>query len=308
MVSDDTCIKASIRSPIDLTPLTYLSESPKIYTMTFLTKILVALACVACNSSIYAATTPSIEFDLGNILVGGDGQGNALAGNEGKTGIDTTTGLFTTGMNFGHTYYNGYNSVSKSAFIDGVFNLGANKINSSNVSFNLESGDGSNASFDFITNNREIGGSRTIQFGNKTYSAGIGMSAGSGITFNLKKFREASGAKVLTFASDFGTMSGGDWKVRGYAVLSNSTKVLSSEVTPILTSNLAPYQFSMSVPEDADFLTLMVGTGGDGITDDHAGFGNARNYCQYEHGHCPRRDAAAKFRLGGAVGEYLPDQ
>ena len=222
------------------------------------------------------SSNKQVEFDLGNIVAGGDGQGNVLAGNEGKTGIDTTTGLFTTGMNFGHTYYNAYNSVSKSTFIDGVFNLGANKINSSNVSFNLESGDGSNASFDFITNNREIGGSRAIQFGNKTYSSGIGMSAGSGITFNLNKFREASGAKALTFASDFGTMSGGDWKVRGYAVLSNSTKVLSSEVTPILSSNLAPYQFSISIPEDVDFLTLMVGTGGDGITDDHAGFGNAR--------------------------------
>jgi archaellum component FlaC len=217
-----------------------------------------------------------INFDLGQVVSGGDGLGNQFSENIGKSGIDSTSGNFTIGFNFGHTYYNGYNLVSNSSLIDGVFNLGGNKINSKNVSYDLMQNDASHESFDFITNNREIGGSRSIILGNKTYSSGIGINSGSGITFALNKFREASNAKTLSFSADFGTMSGGNWKVRGYAVFSDSSSVIGSVISPLQTANMPPYKFSSSIPENAEFLTLMVGTGGDSIIDDHAGFGDAK--------------------------------
>jgi hypothetical protein len=102
------------------------------------------------------------------------------------------------------------------------------------------------------------------------------MHSGAGITFNLKEFRNRSSATNFVFTSDFGTMSGGAWRARGYVVLSNGSQVLSEDVTPLMTSDLSPFVFNVKIPANADFLTLMVGTGGDGITDDHCGFGGAR--------------------------------
>ena len=219
-------------------------------------------------------------LDLGNIVGGGDGKGNQLAGNEGMNGIDPASGSFTSWANFGHVYYNKYNPVPKSSLIDGVFVLGSNKINSASVTYTLQSGDDMYASFDFITNNRVVGGGGPLSFAGKTYSSGIGMHGGAGITFDLRAVRTMHGISPSRFESDFGTMSGGDWKIRGYVVISNSTKVLSSEVTPILLSSSSPHKFSVPIPSDAEFLTLMAGVGGDSLTDDHGGFGDAKIYGQ----------------------------
>jgi hypothetical protein len=217
-----------------------------------------------------------MTFDLGDIVGGGNGLGVPLPGNAGKNGMDPSTGGFVSHLNFGHVYHNRYNPSLNSNFVDGVFVLGSNKINSAGGIYNLVQGDASHASFDHITNNREVGGSRAIKLKGKEYASGVGMHSGAGITFNLKEFRNRSSATNFVFTSNFGTMSGGAWRARGYVVLSNGSQVLSEDVTPLMTSDLSPFVFNVKIPANADFLTLMVGTGGDGITDDHCGFGGAR--------------------------------
>jgi hypothetical protein len=187
--------------------------------------------------------------------------------------MDPSTGGFISHLNFGHVYYNRYNAALNSNFVDGVFVLGSNKINSAGGKYNLLQGDGSNASFDHITNNREVGGTRAIKLKGKEYLSGVGMHSGAGITFNLTEFRSRSGSTNFVFSSDFGMMSGG--RARGYVVLSTGSQVLSEYVTPVMTSDLSPFVFNVKIPANADFLTLMVGTGGDGIADDHCGFGGA---------------------------------
>jgi hypothetical protein len=225
------------------------------------------------SSSGVVGAVPEMAFDLGDIVGGGNGLGVPLPGNAGKNGMDPSTGGFISHLNFGHVYYNRYNAALNSNFVDGVFVLGSNKINSAGGKYNLLQGDASNASFDHITNNREVGGTRAIKLKGKEYPSGVGMCSGAGITFNLTEFRSRSGSTNFVFSSEFGTMSGG--RARGYVVLSTGSQVLSEYVTPVMTSDLSPFVFNVKIPANADFLTLMVGTGGDGITDDHCGFGGA---------------------------------
>jgi hypothetical protein len=228
----------------------------------------------AAGSVTSEAAAVRVAFDLGSIVGGGNGRGRVLAGNEGKNGINSSSGSFTAGSNMGHTYYSGYKAVPGSPFIDGVFNLGSNRVNSRGVVYSLQTGDGSHASFDYLSNNREPGGSRALEFQGKKYGSGIGMHGGAGMTFKLSEFRVSGGSTALSFHGEYGTMGTG--KVRGYVVLSDGVRVLSELVTPVMTRENGAYVISMNVPEEAEYLTLMSGVGGDGIADDHAGFGDAR--------------------------------
>jgi hypothetical protein len=123
----------------------------------------------AAGSVTSEAAAVRVAFDLGSIVGGGNGRGRVLAGNEGKNGINSSSGSFTAGSNMGHTYYSGYKAVPGSPFIDGVFNLGSNRVNSRGVVYSLQTGDGSHASFDYLSNNREPGGSRALEFQGKKY-------------------------------------------------------------------------------------------------------------------------------------------
>jgi hypothetical protein len=227
-------------------------------------------ACVAASTC-----RAQVVFDLGAVVGGGDGRGAQLPGNEGRDGVSTETGEFVTGMNFGHTYYVGYQPVAASPYIDGVFNLGGTQITSTGIAYELLPGDASGASFDHISNNRVVGDGPPIRLEGVPYSLGIGIHGGSGITFDLDAFREASGLDAFRFRAQFGTASGGDWRSRGYVVVSSDTLVLIDHVSPIMTSSEAPHEYLVPIPAHARFLTLMAGCGGDFITDDHAAFAAA---------------------------------
>jgi len=215
-------------------------------------------------------------FDLSNVVGGGDGRGNQLPGNESKNAINVETGQFVNGMNFGHSYYNGYNIINGSPFIDGVFIVAGNQIASTGVQYNLLAGDSFHASFDYITNNREPGGSSALHINDQYYNSGIGIHAGSGITFDIDAIRSSTNATDITFSSKFFNM-GGNTKARGYVVLSDSNSVLTDYYSPLLNAPMTInwYDFSIPISSSTRFLSLMVGVGGDGIDSDHGGFANA---------------------------------
>jgi hypothetical protein len=228
--------------------------------------------------SFFTQTTFAVDiiFDLGRIVGGGDGRGQQLPGNENKDAIDVSTGDFVSGINFGHTYYSGYKSFSNSPFIDGVFILGGSQITSTGVQYSLQTGDGFHASFDYITNNREPGGSGNLHINSQIYNSGIGIHAGSGITFDVDTFRSTVGSGDITFTSKFFNM-GLNTKARGYVVLSDTNSARFEYYSPLLDAamNINTFDFSISIPHEIKFLTLMVGVGGDGIDSDHGGFADS---------------------------------
>jgi hypothetical protein len=226
------------------------------------------------NQKVWAAS-----IDLGNLVAGGDGIGNSLPGNENMNCLDPSTGNFHSNLNFDHIDNNGYRTVAGSPYVDGVFVMYPQTlpINGSGVPFTIVSGDESGQSFDYITNNREPGGTGPIVLNGLIYSAGIGIHASAGVTFDLQELDTHYTTNFDYFSADFGRLGNpsNTTKVRGYVVFSNSTEILSSIATPLMTYSDLPFQFRVQIPVAATYLTLIAGAGGDFIDSDHTGFGNA---------------------------------
>ena len=232
------------------------------------------------SSANFAQHSNAVDFilDLGQIVSGGDGRGNQFQGNESKNGIDVESGSFVSGYKAGHSYYNGYNPVINSPFIDGVFVLGGTQINSSGVQYRLQTNDGFYATYDYILNNKRPDGSGNLPFQNNNiiYSSGIGLHSGSGITFDIDAIRLSTGAAQLSFKSTFFNM-GSNSKARAYVVLSDSNSIISEFYSPLLYAPMSTnwQDFSIAISPSTKYLTLMAGVGGDGINSDHCAFADA---------------------------------
>jgi hypothetical protein len=232
-------------------------------------------AVFAVNILLPASVTAApISIDLGQVVAGGDGTGSPFPGNELMTALDPDTGTFVTGMRFGHTNSKGYLPVPASPFIDGVFVPASQTtiINSKGVTYSLQLGDAFGQTFDYITNNREIGGPGPIVMSGITYTSGIGICC-AGVTFDLDAMRSYYNRELSSFSAVFGTHDGYGNAIRGYVVFSSNTQVLGDLVTPIVRN--VPVPINLSVPQGASYMTLIAGTGGDGIDSDHGGFGHA---------------------------------
>ena len=226
-----------------------------------------------------AGRAEAVTIDLGDVVAGGNGLGVPLPGNAGKTGIDPETGKLVTGINFGHVYENGFRSVPGTTLVNGVFILKgesqATVINSAGVTYAPLSGDGEGAAFDGITKNREPGNPGPIVLGGKTYSAGVGIHGTAGVTFDLHALNDLYATKLNFFSADFGKMNGVG-NVRGYVLFSDGLSVIGQYVTNVLPSSDSGFeQIRLDVPSNASYVTLMVGAGGDSITNDHGVFGDA---------------------------------
>jgi hypothetical protein len=235
------------------------------------------LSIIVCSSSLLWAQ-PNVVIDLGGVVAGQNGRGSYLAGNEGRTGLRADTGEFTTGWNFGHLGGGGNNQfrlVGGSPLIDGVFILYGSQITSTGLTYSVNPEDRSGETFDFIRNNRIPAYENTpLSHSGKTYTSGIGMCSGQGITFDLQALKQSVGrTKALTFESDFFNMGWGP--ARAYVIVANETTVLSQLITPLVTDSTPAQKIKIDLPDNARFLTLIVGTNGQ-LDSDHTAFGDAR--------------------------------
>jgi hypothetical protein len=236
---------------------------------------LVQAIIVSCITS---TANADFIFSLGDVVGGGNGRGQQLAGNEGKDALSVFDGTFQTG-NVWNAFAGVYpfTPVSGSPYIDGVASSqGTNLITSTGVSYNLVPGDEFIA-YDYISKGRHVE-NQLLNLNGVTYSDGFGMNAGSVVTFDLSAFRSAANQNRLRFDSIFGMGGTGFLAatgVRGYAILSTESEVVMDFISPEVTFIGSSHVFSFDIPSSARYLTLTAGiVGGDG-NHDHVGFGNA---------------------------------
>jgi hypothetical protein len=193
--------------------------------------------------------------------------------------LDQATGTFSSSRFFNYVNADGYQTVAASPFVDGVFVAYPQTlpVNSAGVQYTLLPGDDSGQSDDYITDNREPMGTGPIVLDGVTYSSGVGIHAAAGVTFNLAALDAANDTDFNFFSADFGRIVNSiDIGVdRGYVVFSDATLILSSYISPLMAGNDPPTEFRLPIPSDATYLTLIAGTGGDGMGYDHTGFGDA---------------------------------
>ncbi len=224
-------------------------------------------------------------IDLGAIVGGGDGGQDVLPT---YVGINPATGMFDTNLDLNAVNPSGDNpqSVDTSMigldfdFIDSVFIMVADSmtINTQGESYDFAAGDLWASTWDLIADTVEADAPPgTLQLGPQgTFTAGIGLHASAGITFDLDAIRGYHGAHNVSFVS--ATMGegsiGGGGSVNCYMILTDGMGVILDDAA------VGPYtddgEFAeIEIPDAAVFLTLAVGCAGNDIGGDHGVFGNA---------------------------------
>lgn len=134
-------------------------------------------------------------------------------------------------------------------------------------------------SWDFILNNTEPGDGRPLRLREHgqvvEYAAGLGIHASAGITFDLAAIATYANIEVLRFVGKCGVHADAGGSVEGLVLFSDDQAVLASHRSGVLYQNSDAYAFDVAVPANARYLTLAVGSAGDGIGSDHGVFANA---------------------------------
>jgi hypothetical protein len=225
-----------------------------------------------------AGRSEAMTINLGDVVAGGNGLGTPLPGNEGKIGIDTSTGKFINAQYRNYLTADSYTLASNSPFVDGVFVLNPQnvQINSSGIKYTVMDKDFGGVTFDYILNNREPGGFLPLTINGQVFDSGIGIHAPAGITFNLNVIDSYHGTHYNYFSSLFGRQSGvSAGKIRGYVLLSDDAGVIGSYISNKTDYDDVVTDFQVPIPSNAKYLTLMVGMGDGIMQNDHGGFGNA---------------------------------
>jgi hypothetical protein len=211
-------------------------------------------------------------IDLGDIVGGGDGSGNAPPSN---TGIDPRDGSFTQDYTDHIVADPSGDPVapSTSELIDSVFFLGSNpdemppppeyvqQVTLSGVEYLFPYDDCIGQGWNYILKNRSGGVSEPgITVGGRTdFSSAVGIHAAAGITFDLAALRSKyGGGAVGTFKTFWGLDIFGD--VNMYVIFSDDSDVIESTVKRFEWG--AGEQIELDIPASADYLTLATGARG----------------------------------------------
>ena len=134
-------------------------------------------------------------------------------------------------------------------------------------------------SWDFILNNLEPGDNRPVRLreGGSVveYTSGVGIHASAGITYDLAAIANYANIEVLRFMAKCGVHAEAGGSVEGFVLFSDGTSVLAAYRTGVKGPYDNAYVFDVAVPAKARYLTLAMGSGGDGIGSDHGLFANA---------------------------------
>ena len=248
---------------------------------------------VACLWVQPAGRLSGQEILLGDITLGGDGTGNAPAGN---IGIDPRNGAFVTAGLAGTIMEtdaegDGINPspAQDSDYIDSVFIIGPagdppadptpQAITQSGVTFDFPLVDATGTGYNFIFGNRGADNRAQIRVaGLEPWPNGVGIHASMGITYDLDAIRSTHGAaSVGCLQAAWGVDDCGIADINIYCILSNDAGVLDSQVFPSAraeSGELLQMQIP-SIPSSAKYLTFAVGSNGVDWCD-HGGFANAR--------------------------------
>jgi hypothetical protein len=242
-------------------------------------------SCVWVVVAFLGAGPSAQEINLGDITGGGDGSGNAPAGN---LGIDEATGLFVTAENGGTvTDTDGINPspVIDSDYIDSVFIIGPpavpgsdpfpQGITQSGVTYDFPLADGIGTGWNYILKNRSGGGTNPITAAGLTWTTGVGIHASMGITYDLTAIRGTHGdANVGCFRAVAGMDACSSGDVNLYAIVSDDAGIMDATVLPGVLADQGA-TISLEIPGDALYLTLAVGSNGVDACD-HGTFAEAK--------------------------------
>ncbi|HVR75587.1 MAG TPA: NPCBM/NEW2 domain-containing protein [Planctomycetota bacterium] len=243
---------------------------------------ILCLALVAAPPFLQAQVS---KIYLGDIAAGGDGTGTALPE---VIGIHPDTGLldeFFTDAPIGIGDGLALQPVDDdtSELIDSVFILELEEmpINSTGVTFTFPPEDllQPPQTWGQILNNR-VGGEMTpIALGGIAFEQGVGIHSAAGITYDLEALRALHGpekiGQVLAHAgmgdSAFGSCRGTGW-VTAYILLSDDAEVLDSA---FYRSSVDGMKLLLTIPPEAQFLTLASGAGNGAFNCNSGTFGDA---------------------------------
>jgi hypothetical protein len=224
--------------------------------------------------------------DLGEIVAGGDGTA-AYPPDPATIGINADTGLFGAGHLYDVTNTDGVNpqpvdtSTLGYDFIDSTFLMlqDTQTIDLAGDSFAFPTADSWTNTYDLILRAAEADWSPPGLIGLGalgTVTRGVGIHASAGITFDLDSLREYFGAANVNFFSAYAGEASlqATGTVNCHVVLTDGTGAVVASVSKGPLTDRAEF-VELALPAAAKFLTLAVGSGGDGIGADHGVFGNA---------------------------------
>ena len=232
------------------------------------------------------------HLDLGDMAVGGNGFGTA---DPLYIGINADTGAYVssrlaTGVPEGNFInpmpVDGFDGSDDNPFVNSVFVIETDvgqAINTESVPFDFEPGD-QDIGWEAILSGREPGGDDFLEFGVREdgtgirFTAGLGVHASQGITFDLEEIRSEHGSDAVQYVSavagELTSERNNAGSVNTYIILTDEESVL--ETASFLGASNSGRFLQMAIPEDAVYLTFAVGSTGNGIGSDHGGFGIAR--------------------------------
>jgi beta-glucanase (GH16 family) len=221
---------------------------------------------------------PAASIDLGNIVGGGDGLPTSQPPH---VGIHPATGQFGDDLGLDGVSPAGANpDPVASSFIDSVFLMAADlsTVNTKGTRYAFPARDSSSGSWDLISNVVESDGPPgVLRLGSQgVFTRGIGIHAASGVTFDLEGLRRRHGSRKVAFFSAFageGSLQAGG-SVNAHVLLADSDGRLLHAVSTGPHTDGGRF-VELELPLAARFLTLAVGTAGDGNGQDHGVFANA---------------------------------
>ncbi len=225
--------------------------------------------------------------DLGEIAAGGDGTADNPP-DPFNLGIDIDTGLFGTAHLGTVTDTDGENPKPVDTqealgydFIDSTFLMLADSqvISTEGEVFEFPLGESYANGWDLILRAAEADWTPYGRIGLGPLgevSRGVGVHASAGITFDLASLREAHGAENISFFSVYA----GEGSLQPAGTVNCHVIMTDGAGNVVASASKGPFTdnaefVELRIPAEAAFLTLAVGSNGDGIGNDHGVFGNA---------------------------------
>ena len=221
---------------------------------------------------------------LGDVTAGGDGTGNA---DPSVVGINADLGVLEIAHQNGGIQNTGdaFQLVDEavSPYIDAVFlpEFEENPINSAGVNFLFDLADVPalvGATYNHIirdvTHDIDKGITSIWAGGIDTWISAVSIHSSAGITYDLEALRDVHG-ELDTFEAFGGVDQCGSALLNAYVILSNDEEVIDS-VSLLQLAASTGEDIELEIPEEATFLSLVVGFGDGGNACDHGVFANAR--------------------------------
>jgi beta-glucanase (GH16 family) len=227
---------------------------------------------------VWKLAEPATFIDLGRVIAGGDGR---AGGSVPFVGVHPGTGAFSDDLDLNGVPATGAGPQPvDSAFVDSVFLIETDRsvVNSRGTRFTFPAGDSAGSTWDLIANLVEADSPPGfLRLGpGGPFTRGIGLHSAAGVTFDLDALRARHGGSRIRFFSSWageGSLQSGG-RVHNHVLLADSTgRLLHAETSGPHRDDGALIE--VEIPRNATYLTLAVGSAGDGNGQDHGVFGDA---------------------------------